>query len=235
MRPERLFAVVMVALLSACPGKVVEGTGGGGGANTGGGDGSGGGSASGGGGGGGGEVDAGLTKSQKAQLRFKGDLRLTSDLATGLELSPDALCKELGQYDCTRFVHVVALGGVDPYEHSIYEPAPSTGVTTATVVDRVTLSACGVRVEQDLVGNAVIFKDVPLVAGRLADPGGAAVRAAITELANRAWLRDPSEAEVQALVQLNADIEALNVSDPGTQWMRAACFTVFSSAEAVFY
>ena len=61
------------------------------------------------------------------------------------------------------------------------------------------------------------------------------MRLALTELAQRAWLRDPTDAELSLLVQLNTDIEATGLAAPATTWMQAACFAVFSSAEAVFY
>jgi len=59
--------------------------------------------------------------------------------------------------------------------------------------------------------------------------------AACTELAQRAWLRDPTDAELALLLQLNTDIEATGVAEPAKVWMQAACFAAFSSAESVFY
>jgi hypothetical protein len=40
---------------------------------------------------------------------------------------------------------------------------------------------------------------------------------------------------VAHLIQLNTDIEATGVAEPGKTWMQAACFAAFSSAESVFY
>lgn len=234
MRPEPRFIVLASAVLalSACPGKIVDppddgGTGGGTGGGVGGGVG---------GGTGGGTADAGYTKSAKGNVRFKGDLRTYIDFAVGLGLPLDQVCKELGQYDCL-FVHTVALQGVDPYGKGLFEPLPVTGSTTPVVVERLAMSACLRRVELDLgtPASAVVFKNLALTNGRLANPQSPEVRLAITELAQRAWLRVPTEAEVQHFLQLNTDIEALGGTDPGTQWMQAACFTAFTTEESVFY
>jgi hypothetical protein len=99
------------------------------------------------------------------------------------------------------------------------------------------MSACLRRVELDLAtpASAVIFKNLALTNGRLANPQSPEVRLAITELAQRAWLRVPTEAEVQHLLQLNTDIEALGGTEPGKKWMQAACFAVFTTEESVFY
>ncbi|MFZ5443190.1 MAG: hypothetical protein ACOZQL_24490 [Myxococcota bacterium] len=170
-------------------------------------------------------------------MRFKGELRLTVDYAQALGLPLDQVCTELGQYQCTTFVHPVALGGVDPYGKGLYEALPVTGVTTPVVVERVALAACVRRVDLDLAtpASALIFKNIPVSGGKLTSPSGNEVRLAITELAQRAWLRNPTEREVQHLVQLAADVEATGAPDPAKAWMQAACFAAFSSVESVFY
>ena len=227
MRRET-FAVLAMLALSGCPTPVGlddGGTGGGGG-----------GTATG--GGGGTEIiDAGFARSARGNLRFKGNERLTYDLGIALGLPLDQLCLELGQYPCTYVVHTVALGGVDPYGKGLFEGAHVTGATTPIVVERVALAACSKRVTQDLAtpASAVVFKSIPVSGGKLTAPNGPEVRLALSELAQRAWLRDPTEAELQHLIGLNAGIEALNVPDPAQAFMKAACFTVFTSAESVFY
>ncbi len=234
MRLEQLTLVLAIAL-TGCPGKIVEDAGTGGGA--GGGLSTGGGTATGGGSGGGSGSDAGYAKSAKGNLHFKGNERLTFDYAVALGIPFDQLCNELGQYPCTFTVHTVALGGVDPYGKGLFETPPVTGATTAIVVERVALASCVKRVTMDLAtpAAAIVFKSIPVSAGKLMNAQGPEVRLALTELAQRGWLRDPTEAELQQLIQLNTDIEATNVADPATTWMKAACFAVLSSAEAVFY
>jgi hypothetical protein len=230
VRPERhgwgLVAVLSLAL-TACPGAGALPDGGGGGA--------------GGGGGGGGEVDAGVvdagvTKSAKANVRFKGDVRFALDLSVGLALPLEQLCNELGQYACLG-VHAVALQGVDAYGKGLFEPVPVTGSTAPIVVDRMVTSACLRRVELDLGAprDAVIFRGIPLVGGRLADVKGAPAQQALVSLARRGWLRDPTAAELAHLEQLAVDVAALGGAEPAKQWMQAACFAVFSSEEALFY
>lgn len=243
MRPDTfsvrfIIGIATAALLSACPGKIVDPPVGGGGGSTGGGAATGGGQGGGGGtgGGGGGDVDAGYTRSPKSLVRFKGDLRFTIDLSVGLGLPIAEVCNELGQYACVA-VHTVALQGVDPYGKGLFEPLPVTGVTTPVVVERMVTSACLRRVELDLQtpASAVIYKSIALNAGRLANPQSPEVRLALTELAQRAWLRNPTEAELTHLLQLNTDIEATGVAEPARAWMQAACFVAFTGEEAVFY
>ncbi|MFT3711016.1 MAG: hypothetical protein QM817_25600 [Archangium sp.] len=250
MRPDLNFKQLVVsfaavALLAGCPGNVNPGDGGsGGGGGTGGGTGggvtgggTGGGTTGGGtGGGGGGEVDAGYTRSAKGQVRFKGDFRFTIDLAVGLGLQLTDVCNELGQYPCVS-VHTVALQGVDPYGKGLFEPLPVTGATTPVVVERMVTASCVKRVSLDLAtpASAVVFKNLALTNGKLTNPTGPEVRLAITELAQRAWLRNPTENEISHLLQLNTDIEATGIAEPAKVWMQAACFTAFSGEESVFY
>lgn len=238
MRPELKWTMLAVIALTGCP-AVITTTDGGTGGGAGGGVAQGGGSGGGGGGagGGGGTVDGGFAKSAKGNLRFKGNERLTFDYSVALGIPFDQLCNELGQYPCTFTVHTVALGGVDPYGPGLFEGAQVTGSTTPIVVDRVALASCVKRVTLDLAtpASAVVFKSIPVTAGKLTNPQGPEVRLALTELAQRGWLRDPTEAEFTHLIQLNTDIEATTVTDPATAWMKAACFAVFSSAESVFY
>ncbi|AKQ66419.1 hypothetical protein A176_003331 [Myxococcus hansupus] len=164
---------------------------------------------------------------------------MTADFAAALELPPDQLCNELGQYSCAESVHTVTLGGVDPYQSGIYEPLPITGVTTPIAVDRMALAGCSRRVELDVAtpSRAVLFQGVALDAqGRLVDRGGTSVRTAINVLYQRGLQRDAHASELEAWVQLAADIESSSSSPhPGRDWMTAVCFAVLSSAESVFF
>ncbi|MBM7116314.1 hypothetical protein [Archangium primigenium] len=180
----------------------------------------------------------GVARSTRNNPRFKGAERLANDFAAALSLPVAQLCNELGQYPCTSFVHTVTLGGVDPYEGSLYEPLSASGVTTPIAVDRVALTACVQRVSRDVAtpSAAVIFKDIALDArGRLAEREGPAVRDAVTALYQRGLLRDPSDAERTALLQLATDIEGTGSTTPGQDWMKAACFVVLSSTESIFF
>lgn len=179
----------------------------------------------------------GLAVSTRGNLRFKGPERLNSDIATGLELAPDVVCTELGLYPCANVVHNVALGGVDPYGTGLYEPSGVTSVTSPLVVERIAWFACQKRVEQDYanLGNAVVFRGVPLSGAKLANPDGDEVRGAIAQLTQRLLQRDPTDTEVKRYVQLAREIETTPSAEPARAWMQAVCFAVVSSAEAVFY
>jgi hypothetical protein len=179
----------------------------------------------------------GLAVSTRGNLRFKGPERLNADVAAALELSPDAVCTELGMYQCTALVHNVALGGVEPYGTGLYEPPGVTSATTPLVVERIAWAACTRRVDTDLANaaTAVIYKGLPLNGARLANPDGDEVRGVITQLTQRALQRDPSETELARYTQLAKDIEATGNAEPARGWMQSVCFAVLSSAEAVFY
>lgn len=178
-----------------------------------------------------------LSNSARGNLRFKGPERLNSDVAAALDLPPDAVCTELGMYQCTSAVHNVALGGVDPYGTGLYEPSGVTASTTPLVVERLAWSACIKRVTADYadLGAAVIFRGIKLSGSKLASPDGDEVRGAITQLAQRVFLREPADAEMTRYIQLARDIEATGNAEPARAWMQAVCFAVLSSAEAVFY
>ncbi|MEW5742780.1 MAG: hypothetical protein AB1938_27940 [Myxococcota bacterium] len=235
MRPDRLVLLSAAALLLlACPGSISANDGGAGG-GAGGGSGGGGGGGAGGGGGGGG---AGFARSAKANVRFKGPERLLNDYAAALGLPVDQVCRELGLYDCATVVHTLALGGVEPYGRGVYDKPTATGAATPLVVDRIALTGCIARVTQDLAApaQAVIFKGIALDgAGKLSPVDAQPVKDAITALYQRSLLRDPTAAETDALVQLARDIEGLNGAQPGREWMKAACFSVLTSTESVFY
>lgn len=178
-----------------------------------------------------------IAVSTRGNLRFKGPERLNNDLAAALELSPDAVCNELGQYPCASLVHSVALGGVDPYGTGLYEASGVTASTTPLVVERIVWAACTKRVDTDLASpaSAVVFRGIPLSGAKLASPDGDDARRAITELTQRGFLREPLAPEIARYVQLAKDIEATGNAEPARAWMQSVCFAVFASAEAVFY
>ena len=178
-----------------------------------------------------------VSNSSRGTLRFRGPVRLNTDIAAALELPADTVCTELGMYQCTSAVHNVALGGVEPYGTGLYEPSGVTSSTTPLVVERVAWSACTRRVTADFaeLGAAGIFPGIKVNSAKLANPDAEEVRAAITQLVQRGFLREPTENEVVRYLQLARDIEATGNAEPARAWMQAVCFAVFSSAEAVFY
>lgn len=178
-----------------------------------------------------------VARSARGNLRFKGPERINQDFAAALELRPDAVCLELGQYSCTGLVHNVALGGVDPYGPGLYESSGVTASTTPLAVERVAWAACTQRVDTDLATPAasVIFREVPLTGKKLASPDGAEVRGVIGLLTQRVLLRNPYRNEVERYVRLAKDIEFTGNTEPARAWMQAVCFAILTSTESVFY
>ena len=177
--------------------------------------------------------DPGFAESEKSNLRFKEVLRLTNDFAQAMELSPNEVCVELGQYDC-RFVHNIALGGVEPYELGLVEPTPETTITTPIAVERLAVHACERRVTMDLgSGSAKIFAGI--ADGTIANVDDAAVASAIDSLYKHAVQRPAKSSEVDHLKQLYRDVAALGGDNPARAWAIASCVAVLTSVEALFY
>lgn len=171
--------------------------------------------------------------SMKARVRFKDGTRYARDLAAGLALPPDALCRELGTRDCVE-VHRIVLGGVEPYRLGIREPLPRAPLTAPIAADRVALAACTERVRRDV--------ETPADAVLLTDPAGqppdAWRRAVAARIYDRVLRRDAEPHEVEALVGLHAEVETEH-GGPGPEatrdWTILTCFAVATSLEALFY
>lgn len=176
--------------------------------------------------------------SDKANVRFKNARRLKNDFTRTLALAPDALCQELGQYDCVDEVHKITLLGVEPFRLGIDEPAKTTGVTTPIVVERVALAGCIQRAALDLAAttDAVIFAGLPIDdQGRLSALDDASVDSAIDTMYARAVQRHATADEIENLKDLYSEIEDAGVADPARDWAVATCFTVLTSLESIFY
>ncbi|MCA9527320.1 MAG: hypothetical protein KC549_13610, partial [Myxococcales bacterium] len=173
-----------------------------------------------------------------ANLRFKSADRLRGDLARALDLPPDGLCNELGQYDCIEAIHKVALGGVEAYRANIYRPFPEPSASAPLIVERVALAACTRRIALDRedAASAVLWGAVPLAGARLADVDGEPVTAALTALYTRALLRLPTAEELDLLRQLYRDFGGAGLEgSPALHWAQAACVAVLTSTEFLFY
>lgn len=170
--------------------------------------------------------------SNRSLLQWKRQAAFEADLMAALKLSREELCVEVGGKNCVRDVHLVPLGGNDPYESGLMKPNPEPLATTSSVVDRVLLSACSTRARLDAEKAPEVFKALdfkkPLPAA-----GDAALTSAITDLYRRLLTRDPTPREVE-LVSGLATPEA--DSTLSTQEFAAlACFTIGSSAEFLFF
>src|SRR4051812_339190 len=98
--------------------------------------------------------------SHDPRVKFKDGERFVRDLADGLSLPRDQVCKELGKYDCNDQAFKIVLGGVEPYDMRILDPLENASLAAPIAMDRVALHACTTRVMQDIAtpASAVLFK-----------------------------------------------------------------------------
>ncbi len=153
--------------------------------------------------------------STKHDVQWKRYAAFENDLALALELDPANLCTELDRASCIRQVHLMPLGGNDPFDTGILQPASEPLATTPAVVDRVLLSACGQRVSLDQqapAGQASVFKALDLN-GPAPAPGDRAVAATITELYHRLLAREPSLDERRIVGELAVSAEGRPVAE----------------------
>ncbi len=172
----------------------------------------------------------------QGQVKRKRSSLLKNSLAKILALDPKGMCLELGRLPCADVVHKVSLGGMDAYGNAQYRYPEHAAATSAMSLDRLVLSACSQRAGLDLLNpaRAVIFKDVELsVDGRLMKTE--AVAQAIQTLYQRAFLRNPTEGEVQSLLDFYEAVYAEQSIGAARNWMVLSCYSVLTSLEAGFY
>ncbi len=176
-------------------------------------------------------------EASRANLRFKGAARIREDFAHILRLPADALCTELGRFDCIDDIHQIALGGVEPYRANIFKPFPGVAVGAPLAVERVALSACGERVRRDFEtpDAAVFFGRLPLNGAALTTVDSPLVDAALTRLFHEALLREPSAEDLATLKALYADTVADGGATPARTWAQLACMTVLTTTEALLF
>lgn len=158
------------------------------------------------------------------------------DLLAALALDPGSLCLELGRFSCVDFIHLVPLGGNDPFQSGQYTPMPAPVVNTPIAVDRVVLSGCGRRVDLDAAGTPLVFDaiDLDVPALSLADPAmSTSVDSTITSLFRRFHARDPQPVEKEALRSLTVDDDGSPISS--RDFAKLACFAIATSTEFLFY
>lgn len=165
----------------------------------------------------------------RADLRIKRWRQLSLDLQGALELTADEVCKETGNFDCTR-LHVAQLGGVS-IDHALYEPIDWWTVTTGLSMERVVLQACWNRLEKDRAADApVVFRHLPLTGLGASDSD---LDAQSVELWRRLLARDPSAdelAEARALHRANVESGASDAD-----WAALLCFSLATSSEHLLY
>jgi hypothetical protein len=168
--------------------------------------------------------------STKGELAWKRHRAFERDLLAGLSLNKAELCSELGLYSCVDFVHTVPLGGNEPFVKSQYEPLATPTVTTPIAVERVVLSGCITRVDRDAAGDADVFTDIDLGATSVTD---VEADATASTLGRRLLQRDLTDVEAALIRELTDDGDGGAVG--ARDFAVAACFTIGSMAETLFY
>ena len=186
------------------------------------------------------ELEPRIEPSLKHDLQWKRAAALQRDLMNALELEYDEVCLEVGVAPCVEQVHLVALGGHDPFGLGLFESLERPLKTTPIALDRVALSACGARVEADRAAGdqAVVFTALDLDGPAPVAPDGSdevheAVAATATALYRRLLARDPLASEVEILTQLSVDDEGDPVS--AAEFAQLACYAVTTSTEFLFF
>jgi len=176
----------------------------------------------------------GVAASRQARVKYKSGARYANDLAVALDLPRDAVCRELGRYDCVDEVHRIVLGGVEPYTLGVREPLPSIAVTAPIAQDRVALAACTERIERDLAASESVF----LTTVDVDAPTPGELEATARRFYDRILRREATPDEVSALAQFHSTV----TDEPGESratttrdWAILSCFMVATTLESIFY
>lgn len=175
-----------------------------------------------------------VAASRHARVKYKSGARYANDLAEALDLPREAICRELGRYDCVDEVHRIVLGGVEPYTLGVREPMPSVGVTAPIAQDRVALAACAERIGRDLTASEPVFlKSIGMKA-----PTPGQLEETAKRFYGRILRREATANEVSALVQFRSTVtdEAGESGATATRdWAVLSCFMVATTLESIFY
>jgi hypothetical protein len=174
-----------------------------------------------------------VAASRQARVKYKSGARYANDLAAALDLPRDAICRELGSYDCVDEVHRIVLGGVEPYTLGVREPLPSIAVTAPIAQDRVALAACTERIERDLAASEPVFLAMDVDAPT---PGQLEVTA--SRFYDRLLRREATPYEISSLAQFHSTVtDESGQSGAGAtrDWAILSCFMVATTLESIFY
>lgn len=177
-----------------------------------------------------------IAPSRQPRVKYKSGARYASDLAVALDLERDAVCRELGQYDCVDEVHRIVLGGVEPYTLGVREPLPAMAVTAPIAQDRVALAACTERIARDLDASEPVF----LRKIDVEDPTSKELEATAKRFYDRILRRAATPDEVNALAQFHSKVteQAGETGEGATatrDWAILSCFMVATTLESIFY
>jgi len=175
-----------------------------------------------------------VAASRLARVKYKSGARYANDLAAALDLPRDAVCRELGRYDCVDEVHRIVLGGVEPYTLGVREPLPSIAVTAPIAQDRVALAACTERVERDLAASEPVF----LTTLDVGAPTPEQLEATARRIYDRILGREATPDEISALAEFHSTV----TGEPGESgatatrdWAVLSCFMVATTLESIFF
>jgi hypothetical protein len=175
-----------------------------------------------------------VAPSRQARVKYKSGARYASDLAAALDLPREAICRELGLYDCVDEVHRIVLGGVEPYTLGVREPLPLIAVTAPIAQDRVALAACTERIERDLAASEPVF----LVSIDVDAPTPGQLEAAAGLFYDRILRREATPSELSALAQFHSTVSDESGESGATatrDWAILSCFMVATTLESIFY
>lgn len=177
-----------------------------------------------------------VAPSRQPRVKYKSGARYASDLAAALDLERDAVCRELGLYDCVDDVHRIVLGGVEPYTLGVWEPLPSMAVTAPIAQDRVALAACTERIARDLEASEPVFlRKIDVDA-----PSPGQLEATAKRFYDHILRRAATSDEVNALAQFHSTVtDQTGETGEGVaatrDWAILSCFMVATTLESIFY
>jgi len=175
-----------------------------------------------------------LGRSVRPNLQWKRAAAFRNDLARALDLDEAALCEEFDVASCVDAVHLVALGGNDPFDQALWQPADEPLATTSLAVDRVIVKACDKRVRMDSeAGRSQRVLPLADHAGAAPAPDSPEATTLITELYHRLLGRDPDASEVALVARLTRDDAGASVS--GGVFACSACYAIASTTEFIFF
>jgi len=169
------------------------------------------------------------------RVKYKDGERYLDDLSEALAMPREAICKELGRYDCFADAFRIVLGGVEGPNLLVNEPLEFEALTAPIAYDRVALNVCVSRVDLDVAKptTAVLFKPKGK-AGR--KPNKAWLSTTADQIYGALLRRDATPTERAQLAAFYDDVAKGGVSkDPAKDWTVLSCFAVATSLEAIFY
>lgn len=169
------------------------------------------------------------------RVKYKDGERYLRDLSDSLAMPREAICKELGRYDCFSDAFRIVLGGVEGPNLLVNQALEVEALTAPIAYDRVALNVCASRVGLDAADPtaAVLFKS----AGKSGRKTSKAwLNAAANGIYSSVLRRDPTPIERSQLVAFYDEVAKTNAGpNAAKDWTILGCFAVATSLEAIFY